>query len=198
MEQGIGKGRRTRKHLPRRMMRAFAESIEDPNGLSLRNEVALVDARLVDVLGRVDTGESGEIWQGLKKDWEELEAARGAGENEKAAGILGRIGVAISRGQSDWAAWRDVRQLLQERKILVESERKRLVELNQMMTIEQALLLGGALLAAIKRHVTDTRTLDAISVEFDRLYAGPHGGTDPQRTEPRLVVDRRDGGTPQV
>jgi hypothetical protein len=81
------------------------------------------------------------------------------------------VGDLITTGDADWAAWEDVRKLIQERRALVESERKRLVEMQHVITAEQATLLMGALTAAIGKHVNDRQTLAAITAEFERITA---------------------------
>src|SRR6187399_1656871 len=53
------------KYLPTRMLDRYHEAAEDHELIALREDVALLDARIADMLQRVDTGESGEIWASL-------------------------------------------------------------------------------------------------------------------------------------
>ncbi len=53
------------------------------------------------------------------------------------------------------------------------SERRRLVELQQTITVERALVLIGAIAGIIKAHVTDRVTLAAISADLARLVQQP-------------------------
>jgi hypothetical protein len=59
-------GRRS-KDIPSRLTERYQEALVDDELLALRDDVALIDARLGDVLGRVDSGESGRIWAELGK-----------------------------------------------------------------------------------------------------------------------------------
>lgn len=162
------------KDLPTRLAARFAESQSDPNLLVLREDISLLDVRLADVLGRVDTGESGELWRRLGKAWaiyrEEIDPI-------KQAEALVTIGGLIVSGTQDYAAWADVRSLLQERVRIVESERKRLVEMQQIITAEQALVLMGVIQGVIEKHVTEREKLDAISGELRGLVALGFSGT---------------------
>src|SRR5690348_17116908 len=54
------------KVLPQRMRDAYTLAMDDPQLLEQREQIAVLDARLLDLLGRVDTGESGALWQALK------------------------------------------------------------------------------------------------------------------------------------
>jgi len=161
------------KDLPTRLAARYQEARADAALLGLRDEVGLIDARLSDVLGRVDTGESGRLWRQLGAAWAHLQECRS--DPAALAAALNVVGDLITAGDADWAAWQDVRKLIQERKALVDSERKRLVEMQQMITAEQAMLLITALDAAVKRHIQDRDTLAAISAEIKRIAAAPTG-----------------------
>ena len=60
----------------------------DPALLELRGDIALTDARLADLLGRVDSGESGALWARLMQARLDLLAYRRAGDTVKTAEAL--------------------------------------------------------------------------------------------------------------
>ena len=64
-------------------------------------------------------------------------------------------------------------RLLDERRKLVESERKRLVEMQQMLSTEQAMTLLAAVIDGIKKNVPDRRPVAAIAADIGKL-----AGTD--------------------
>lgn len=70
---------------------------------------------------------------------------------------------------SDAATWAEIRELLQERLRIVEAEHKRLVDAQQMVPVEQALVFVQELAAIIRRHVSEKAVLTAITAEFARL-----------------------------
>src|SRR5262245_14503330 len=53
------------KYLPTRMLASYNQALRDQS-LTLFGEVALLQARIDDLLPRVDTGESGKRWQELR------------------------------------------------------------------------------------------------------------------------------------
>lgn len=157
------------KHLPTRMLANFEASQSDPNLLALNHDIALIDARLSDVLGRVDTGESGHIWSELKATYKALQDANRTGDMVTARELLTDLGSLITRGHLDYAAWNDVRTLIEQRRKLVDSEGKRREKMQQMMTSEQAMLLMARLYDVVTRHVSDRATLAAIGTELQAL-----------------------------
>lgn len=160
---GTFKNGRYSKHLPTRLAARYHEAQADPALLALREEIALADARLADLLARVDTGESGALWRQLR------EAAA------KTPADLAAMADLIVRGAADYAAWDEVGRVLDQRRRLVESERKRLVEAQQMLSAEQAMVLLAVVTDTIRRHIHDRDVLAAISADIGRLVALPAG-----------------------
>ena len=142
------------KVLPARMQQSYQEAAGDDDLLALRAEIALIDARIQDVLKRVDSGESGKVWQDAQAAWLGFVAANEAKDGQKRQKHAGELDRLIRRGVSDSLAWSEVTRLLDQRRRLVESERKRLVDLQQMITAERALVLLTAVLAELKDSVT--------------------------------------------
>ena len=165
------------KDLPTRLADRYQAAREDPALLELRDEIGLIDARLSDVLGRVDTGESGRLWRQLGHAWAKVQACRT--DPAAFAAALNTLGDLITAGEADSAAWADVRTLMQERRALVESERKRLVQMQHVITADQAALLMAALTDVIRKHVTDHDTIVAITAEFERIALQDNAGEPP-------------------
>lgn len=159
------------KHLPARLSSRYHEAQADVKLLELREEIALTDARLADVLVRVDTGESGALWKLLRAAFDHFKRASSLQDGDGMAAALYDIERLIERGTSDYAAWHEVSKLLDQRRRLVESERKRVIEAQLVMTIEEANVLLAAMTNAIQRHVQDRATLQAISTEFAQLVS---------------------------
>lgn len=159
------------KDLPTRLAGRYQEAVQDTRLLELRDEIALVDSRLGDLLARVDSGEAGLHWQRLHATWDEFSEAQRAKDTEGAGKAINELGRLIQRGASDYAAWHEVGIQLEQRRKLVESERKRLVEMQQMVTAERAMILLAAIVDVIRRHVSDKDALMAISADIRKLTA---------------------------
>lgn len=154
------------KHLPTRMLASYEQAQHDPELLNLREDIALLDARLSELLKRVDSGESGKLWQDLRAAWKVVRNA--ANDDEKNMAIA-ELGPLIERGYQDTQAWGEIRAAIEQRRKLVESERKRLIEMQQMMTMSQAQLLIARLYDVVTQHVSDRATLAAIGAGLQAL-----------------------------
>lgn len=114
------------KYLPTRLSERYRTAATDPDLLALGSEVALLDARLAELVERTNATEAGVVWA-------------------------------------------EIVQLVEQRRRLVESERRRLVDLQQYLTAEQALGLITAITASVRRHVHDREALRAISADVARI-----------------------------
>lgn len=161
------------KYLPERMLNRYHEAEADSELLALRAEVALIDSRLLDVLQRVDTGESSRVWGQLRDAVTNLETAQLIEDQVGIRFAISSIKKLVNAGAADWAAWSDVRSLIQERKGLVESERKRLVEAQQVIAVDQAMALLALLVDAVREAVEDDRILRTVTDAYARLTGLP-------------------------
>lgn len=168
---GLTNGRyrsgRYSRNLPPRLAERYDAALADEELLTIRDEVALIEARLSDVLSRVDTGEAGALW----KEAGDLYALLSDSDVEKAYAAQRALGDVLLRGRGDWAAWAEVGRLVDQRARLVAAEQARLKTLEQTITAEQAMLLLSAVDDAVRRHVADPDILAAISSELGRLVA---------------------------
>jgi hypothetical protein len=161
-------------YVPERLRERYEQAEDDAELLSLRGEIALTDARLVDLLSRMDSGESGQRWADLKKAYRELTMAKRAQDDSRIHAALARMDSIIGHAVDDREAWAEIGELIEQRRRLAESEQKRLVTLQQMMTAEQAMALMHRVVDIVTRHVTDRQALSAIGVEMRALSEQPH------------------------
>lgn len=161
------------KYLPARLQAKYEEAESDGDLIALRSELALIDARVIDLVQRVDTGEAGDTWRKLGRAYDEMVRATKAKNTAGMRAALEQIGDLIDKGKDDYAAWDEVTNLLEQRRKLVETERKRLVEMEQMITSERAMMLVGAVAGVIKAHVSDPKQLAAISRDIGAILKRP-------------------------
>lgn len=138
------------KHLPARLQERYSEALADDDLISIRDDVALVEARLADLLGRVDTGESGRAWFKAREAFNAFDKETNP---DLAIKHLVELRAALGEGTTDYGAWAEVKDLLEQRRRLVADERKHVLETGRIITIEQLMLWVGALLAEIRSAV---------------------------------------------
>lgn len=166
------------RDLPTRLAGRYELAASDPDLLRLDSELHLVDALLNDRLAVLDTGESGRIWNELGSEWKALEVAQRSKDQAGVVASLQRIKSLIKRGQADHGARSEVLDMIERRRKLVDSEGKRRVQAQQVMTTEQAALLVSVLSSSVNRHVTDPAQRAAITRDLAAILGGGHDRAD--------------------
>lgn len=195
------------KYLPKGLLEQYKTALADPDLLNLHDEIALIDARLAQVLAKIEAGgESAEAWERLQSEFavmlETMQSIPALSEKltgekseniavlqfqprkpkklqlekldenkagEKLLESLTTMGNMITGTIENRAAWEDVQGLVEQRRKLVESERKWYIENQQVITAERALLLIAAIADIIRQHVTDERIKRSIIENINRL-----------------------------
>lgn len=169
------------KFMPQQLRERYEQALADPEIDSLRGEIALVDSRIFGLIESLGKDGTGNRWQALSKEYAKLNEARAITDAvEKAEAIaahLNEIGKIIRGGVNESEAWAEIVAIVEQRRKLAEGERKRLVDLNQMITTEQALIFMNAVADIVRTHVTDSEVMGKISRDLIRLSAARAGRT---------------------
>lgn len=163
------------KYLPARLAGRYEEAVSDPELMALRDDIGLLDTRIGQVIAALETGESRESWVALmaavttlEEQWQKLlDDGEPPEEMERTVEAIGKL---VRQGLSEGYIWSEIRGLLKERAALVGSEQKRLVDMQQFVTSEQAMTFVGALMSSVRRHVSDQRALAGIAEDLARHH----------------------------
>lgn len=167
------KAGRYSKHLPTRLAERYETARADPDLLALRDDIALIDSRLGEVVANLNTGESKAAWTLLSGAWAQFADRWKDMPPDDMERAVVQIGEVIRRGLSETYVWEEIRGLVKQRADLVANERMRLVQLQQMITSEQALTMLGVIVDTVRRHVRDRDALAAISADLGKLALLP-------------------------
>jgi len=171
------------KYMPARLFESYDAARANREYLNLTDDIALADARISDALTKVDPGESGELWASLLDCVQTLRKGDSRPTttwHDEREVVIETICTLAQEGAADYAAWREVRTWMDHKRKTVETEQKRLVSMQQMMTADQAHNLMGHLISIIQSNVHDQESLTAIAREFGKLSLGVRrGAADP-------------------
>lgn len=159
------------RYLPSRLLERYHESLSDPDRLALDDAIAVIDARLVDELLNVEQGGSVEAWEAASEAYKELKAAMTAVDIPGAQSAMTALESILIGRAEDHTAWTKFDSLLEQRRKLVDTDRKRRRDMQQMVTVEQAMLLVGLLVGVVKARVSDPIILAGIQSDINGLLA---------------------------
>ena len=156
--------------LPSHLADRYKQSRADPDFLSLRDEIALLDARIGELVGELMGG--GGDWEKVETGLADVRLAVSTNNVPLMASALAAIEAQVTAGAKVQAIWGNVVPLLEQRRKLAETERRRIVDAQQMVTLEQMMALLAVVRDAINTHITDGPTRARIADELRALASG--------------------------
>ena len=137
--------------LPTGLIPRFEASMADPDLLDQRAELALLDARIEELLGLVQANGETARWSDAKAGYQRIRVASHARRPVEAAAALTELGALLDRGVAGTALWHQLGQLIDRRTRVVQTEGRRLKDLQQMVPVEKVWTLVGALVESVRR-----------------------------------------------
>jgi hypothetical protein len=158
--------------LPGRMLDAYKATATDAELVGLREELRLVDTRLQELVEQIDRQPSRALWSLID---EMVDAAISAETPTARESLLLQMRQQLRSAPDDSKAWKEILSTVERRRKLVDSEAKRLQRMHQMISVEKAMTLVGAIVGSVRSHVTDANTLAKIQSDLTVLLARPIG-----------------------
>ena len=151
------------KYLDVRLGDRYMTFLNDPELLSLRDNVALYKTRLTQLMQRIDTGDSKRLWQDANNALKEYEDAQRDPDQAMAVVRMKRAIQELKRviraGMQDYAIWDEIFKTGENLRKTAESEHKRGVEMGALITAQQALAIVTAIMAVVAKNVTDEKAM---------------------------------------
>jgi hypothetical protein len=157
------------KSLPSRLAAQFEESESDPELMSLKAEVALIDARVADLLLNAHEGGAHSVFADISKAWKQLQYANKDKDKQKINDAIRAMNEAINAGRSEALVWEQINKLIETRRKMVLAEGKRLQMLDQFITVQEANVFMATMVAIVVREVSDRSQVASILGEFQKL-----------------------------
>lgn len=156
--------------LPARFQEAFGKFVDDPDLLSLRPEIAVVDSHFYELLDKLDTGESTLAWDTAAKLVMDLMDAvmQQDPDMDTVVDLSKSLQSRVFAAKRYGSLWGELQGAAKVRKDLVETESKRLKEAGAVMNALDVLAIVHRLLDIFFRHVLDKKILQAVLDEVDR------------------------------
>jgi len=149
-----------------RLLATYEVAKNDPEILSLIEEIAGVDSLSSELIAQLRDGVS------LRAAYDAFMSFKAANIRKDGPGSI-RALAELERVLTDAVANEDTEARIfsawELRRKLTESERKRRVEMHDMVSSDQAALMVRSLVSAVRDHVHDAAALSAIADALDRL-----------------------------
>ena len=157
------------KYIPEGMHEVYERGIQDSGLIELREELALVDGRISQLLQTLQSGGGNVAWRSLSYQWQLLDKAMTRGDAEAAARHRTELNRLIDEGGQAFKTWEEIYSALDLRRKLAEAERRRIMDAEQFVTAREAMALITAVMGVIKENVVNPAILRQIARGIDDL-----------------------------
>lgn len=177
------------KHLGPVLGPLVAEAMADPDRHSMEQELALIDARLAQLLASIEGKDGPSAWGRLAEELDRFHAA--SRDPSKTAGArmsqaMSAIDHLVSEGLGETAAWSQILEVIDRRRVLVESEEKRAITSGRAIPVDQVINMLASFTRAVLDDVPEPDRRRRIA---DRIRAIMHGRRLPMADMPRQLLE---------
>lgn len=167
-EHGAYKHGKFSKSLPDSAREKYEKARGDKQLTNLREEIAVIESRIHLTLEALEVEDSGELWDNLKDAVGRLRDAQNAGNTGEAAQALQQISRLVDVGSTDQERWSEVQSLIEQKRKLVDSERRREKALRAYVPIDEFKVQMEALNEVLRQHIEDRKKLQDIFRELEQ------------------------------
>lgn len=161
------------KALPKHLLDRYSTSAADPQYRSLRDEIALLDARIEDLLQSLGTGSSPTNWKKLSETYQRVMASLESRNADDQAHAFTDLELLIAHGNADTTNWANIQALIEQRRRLIDCEQRGDLLKQMVIDQKQVLALTDVLLEIVSHHLPDPAAQAAISAEFMQILGLP-------------------------
>lgn len=180
---------RSSKYLPAQLGDLYAEAISNPDLLEMSSHIALLEARMHELLGESTSDNPVPRWVDLQSAGTMLGQAMklpmGTEREQRVAEANDALQNVLKAGKAWDSTWSQVVELMDSIRKLTDTEVKRKKELNQLIPVERVIVLMMAVGDTVKRCVSNPTEIQKVQQEFAKLIGS--GVTD--HGTPRVSAD---------
>lgn len=169
-DSGTFKTGKYSKVLPDNVGARYEEVRDDEHLTDLREEIALIETRVHEVLKALDAKDSAELWSQIEEHFEKFQAANRKGETEEMAEQLRHLEHLIEEGAEQRSKWREIGELVDMKRRLVDSERRREKALQAYVPMEDFVMSMHTVDDILRRHVDDPETMREIARDLRNTF----------------------------
>jgi hypothetical protein len=138
--------------------------------LEQRREIGLLQVRIDDLLAQLGAIGPADFFKRLEKLWSEFRHFVKTEKKGEADEKINELDVLIMGAVNDAETWQQLETTIDLRRKVVESERKRIMEAQEYVTLQESLALARGLVESINRHVKDDNIKRNIQSDIVALY----------------------------
>jgi len=166
-DHGMYKHGRYSQYMPSGLRKRHESVLHDEDLMELREDIAVAKMRQISILERVGVEDTADLWAELQQTYGELMDVDPS-DIERHDELISELGRLIQRGASENQRWQEFMTLADQKRRLIDSERRREKELGEWLPIEKALVFIDAIDKIIRDHIDDHAVILNIGQDIER------------------------------
>lgn len=184
------RGRGYSKDIPVGLADKVIDALNDPDLISLRHEIALLDGRIGQLFEKMEKLESDTAFDRIKDCIYGMEAALIEDRIDDVAAYLKDAKKAFRAASAERDGWNEIYSVVKERRQMVDAERKREETLQGNMTARQVGTFIAAVQTAIMEEVNDNDVRRRLALRLQFLLGLTDAPLNEQRYPGYMTRDR--------
>jgi hypothetical protein len=158
------------RYVPKRLRKAHKDASENPNFLSLRFELDLIEARLDEIARMMDEEAPGfALWEQAEKAFSQFTRAQSTGSVPGMQSALGILAEKLATGKKEAMLYKEQATLQDQKSRLLMAEMKLMKELGKSIPLPMVMNLMRRVQEIVFREIKDREVLRIIADEFRTL-----------------------------
>jgi hypothetical protein len=149
--------------LPISLAEAYERGRTDPELLNLTDEIALIYARLREIVTKIDIEDAEERWKMLREKLKEFDDARARKDGYAYGQALAALHEIASEGGKDFMVWNDFLKTFAAYQKAIQQEQKRRMDMHALISTDQAVGFISEILLAVRQEV------ETLSIDKDEM-----------------------------
>jgi hypothetical protein len=162
-------GRYCKDRIPGAIREGYERAIADPDRLAVYEEVAILHARVQQLLNRLPNVDTSHRFAQVASAWKKLREAQRQKSQEGVVLAMGALDELIETGmvesRNDDVLWHEILDTFNTLRRLTVAETNRQVKMKALVSTEDAMRFARSILYAVQKHVHDPKALTAIEAE---------------------------------
>lgn len=163
------------RDMPTRLLARYEQAQHDPELLSVKHDVALLQSVVEDRLAAWAAAQAGPDWGAVLDRVETITGNWRTWDFTRMERELRALAEAVGERQSEATILAEIRDLMDQRAKLAQQEHKRMLDLDQVLTVEEAIVLAQTIAAIVQKYLPDLETRRAINAEFTKAFEARGG-----------------------
>ncbi len=168
-----GKYMRWGNDLPSRLGEKLQSYMQDGDPHDLEAEIALIDLGIGDLVSKLDSGESMAAWQAAIAAYDEVMTAIAEQDTSAMQSSLTTLGSILRSGPAHMDIWAEIKSMADQKRKIVESNRRAVKEREEMLDRRQQAALMGAIAAAVARSFSSDEEKRRFAYELEGILNKP-------------------------